>query len=373
MQDQTNSLLRQTINADFEKHIPNIYIKQIEKTKNTDSVHFQQLKGLHCFYRLISANLPNNYLTKSGIRMDPREDMFCKNPYETGIIENMSILLEKQFFDCVALLYSGSYRPIMTILRYMLELAAVASTSIIDKKQLTGEDGDLRKGMSHIQFASFLISNFEARQKEPSARNIEEKRIVRCMQTLMEVPEQHAQHLKFKKSSGDEAIKKLYSGLSIYAHANIFQPLRWDGGFNDTCINETGLFVGMVTSEGYHRSLRAILVAHEFIFYLLLVAAYENIGCYQLKLAKKFLDGFSDELSYLKSHISFPSIENLIKHPPKINFLNTQKYIELDNRDEYDETDECPNCGDPMYVPNEECVSCHIIKFRGTETWHSIF
>ena len=128
MANSTYDDLKKEQNDRFEKHIPDIFIQQIKNTKSANDMHFQQLKKLHYFYNVIYRDVPTDYLSKSCIRLDSRTNMFCKSPYDEGTFKNMIILLEKQFFDCISLLYSGSYRPIMIILRYMLELVTITRT-----------------------------------------------------------------------------------------------------------------------------------------------------------------------------------------------------------------------------------------------------
>ena len=363
MVDSTYYDFKKEQNDRFEKHIPDIFIQQIKNTKSANDVHFQQLKKLHYFYNTIYRVAPGNYLSKSRIRLDSSVDMFCKSPYAEGAINNMIILLEKQFFDCISLLYSGSYRPIMIILRYMLELVTITSLSIIDKKQLTGKSDDEKKGMSYIQFEGFLSDSFEARKKEKSARNSDEEYMVRIMKSEKMIPEPYPQYLEFKGCLGNDAIKKLRNELSIYAHANIFQQLQFDGDLNDTCIEETGLFVGKINKAGYHKSLATILTTHKFIFYLLLVTIYEDVGYHQLQLAKNFFADIFDELSYLKPHINFSNIECLIKNPPNINLSNIPNTVKFDeDEDEYEDV-RCPHCESLLYYPNEECPMCHFNEF----------
>ncbi len=368
--------LRQELNDDFEKHIPSIYIRQINHTRNATKIHFPQLKSIHYLYGTFRFHHPRSYLSKSGIRIGTWDIPMCKNPYDEGTIENMLLFLEKQYFDCISLLFSGSYRPITIILRYMLELTTWSAVSILNKKKLTALSEDSKKAMSHIQFESFLSENFEKMQKlrSPETPN-EDKKSLNPIQSIQLIPEQFVRFLTFQNYSRNNAIKQLHSELSKYAHANIFRQLRWDGGDNETHIENIGLFVGKLNRESYHLCLNYILKTHEMIFYLLLVSTYENIGYYKKELAENLFTTMRKELVSVENNLKFKNLEKLLNSSPEIkHFVSDKETIEnhiisestgddeSDEDDEYEDLD-CPKCGESWHNPNEECISCHIFKY----------
>ena len=138
-------------------------------------------------------------------------------------------------------------------------------------------------------------------------------------------------------------------------HASTVEQLRYD--VNDvTHIGNTDLFIGKPCYKKYHEMLKLIINTHEIIFYLLLISAYENIGFYQPKHAKEFLDSLLDELIYLKPDVNFPMIENMIKKPPSIHSSQTQ-YDKLLSDSEWI-TYLCEDCESTLYFPIEKCI-CH--------------
>ena len=351
--------LRNNLSKEFDKYIPKIFIQHINQTKKIREKHFEQLKKIRYFYSIISLKLPRCYLSKSGfsIGCDRLEGMFCKNPYVDGIVENVAIFLEKQFFDCVSLLFVGSYRPIRGILRHMLELATWTSVSIIDAKKLSGKESDTTKAMSYIQFKDFLDTNFANMKKKKGPKiSKEDKNKLHTIEGIQSIPDPYIKYLKLDDLEGNRVIKNAYSELSSYMHAGMFEQLRYDTNYV-THIENTGLFIGKPSYEEYHASLRQILTTHEVIFYLLLISAYENIGFYQPKHAKEFLNSLLDELIYLKPDVNFLMIENMIKNPPSINPSETQ-YDELLKDNElfiY----VCGDCKNTLYFPTEKCFVCH--------------
>ncbi|KAF6243632.1 hypothetical protein C6988_02500 [Nitrosopumilus sp. b1] len=380
--DERSISLRTKLNNDFETHIPEIYIEQIKRTHNTTKKHFTQLKDIHYFCSIFIRNHPHSYLSKSGIRIGawPEASMFCKNPIDEGTVENMLIFLEKQFFDCVSLLFSGAYRPIMTILRYMLELTTWVTVSILNKKKLTKKLEDVEKAMSYIQFESFLIDNFENIQKIKSPKTKKkDKQSIQTIQGIQFCPEQYLKHLTYKYVKGNNAIRLLYSELSGFAHANIFQQLRWDGGDEQTHIEHIGLFVGKFNLDAYHFCLDYIIKTHEIIFHLLLVSSYANIGYYNKELADRLFLTMQNELTNVKQSLRFESIESLLIEKIPINqYIGTQdkEFVHTDEQEEIEDEDDediiCQKCNYPTHDPDEECITCHYLEFSRPSSNHPI-
>ena len=336
-------------NSDFNKHIPEIFYENIQKTFKNRKKHIEEIRTIHCFYRMIRYYHPFVYVSKSKIRIK-NDPVYCPMPRVDGTTENTIRLFEKQYFDIFYLLLGGMYRPIMIILRYMLEQSTWVAASVISKKILTGCAKDRNKAMSHSEFKHFLYNNMLNFQKNQS--NTQSR--LTTIHGIQKMPHKYIQHIGIlNDKSGFEAIKHLYSELSKYAHASIWLDLE-DNDDQPTHFERTKIYVARPSFTGYHKALKLIIESHRVIFYLLLITAYENVGYYNPNMAKDFFSNIKTRVDEMQSTIKFKDIVKLLKNPP-----STEHGFLKDNSNyNYDEEYEtCSKCGCEC-VCDEKCPGC---------------
>ena len=379
-QDHYNNIL-----SKFDDNVPNIFFERINDTNERQSKrHFSQLRGIYFFYRAFVYKLPSYYLSKSQIRVDNDSlaDMYCKNPYVDGTIENLVRILERQFFDIVYMFYGGTYRPIHVVLRYMLELTSWATVSIIDKKELTGRRHDRRNAMSFIEFEKFLETNLLNIEKKKHPLTNNKEKCLKTYEGLAEIPGEYVKFFKFDNYVGMNAIKLLLSKLSKYAHANIWSQLRSDGDDYHTNIDTNGLHMSVPSSEGYHRILPLMIQTHEIIFYMLFVASYENLIYFNKDYAKKFTKDIKELVEKLQpASLQLKSLNLAVENPisKKTNVVIENKKTKTVPDPNFDPViDEkreqvCAECKEEkICFENERCYFCHsheIGPSRSTEEY----
>ena len=354
MKDYYN-LIIDGANSDFNTHIPKIFYENIKNTFEDRKTHIEEIKTLHHFYRMIRYYHPTVYISKSKIR-HYNDSGFCPMPGVDGTVENAIRLFEKQYFDILYLLLGGMYRPIMIILRYILEQSTWIAASVIDKEVLTGDTREHNEAMSHIEFKHFLhtnMLNFEIKKANKKSR-------LRTISGIKEVP--YIQHINAANgTNGIEAIKYVYSELSKYAHANIWSDLQ-DNEDDPTHFENTNMYVAKPSFKGYHKILKLILESHKMIFYLLLIAAYENIGYYNPDTAEDFFKDIRMKVNKMQSKIMFKDIMKLLENPPSIGHGLLKKNCNDYDEEEKSEHDLCPKCGYEC-VCDEKCPACESNKY----------
>ena len=355
MKDYYNFVIDQVDNS-FDKHIPEIFYENIQKTFKNSDKHIKEIKTIHRFYRMIRYYHPSMYVSKSKIRIN-NDPAYCPMPRADGTAENAIRLFEKQYFDILYLLLGGVYRPIMIILRYMIEQSTWTAASVISKKILTGCSKDRNKAMSHSEFKHFLYNNMQNIQ----ANHFNGKFQRRITQGVQELPHKYIQHINMPNSkSGFESIKCFYSELSKYAHANIWTDLE-DSEDQPTHFERTHIYAARPSSKGYHETLKLIIDAHKIIFYLLLITAYENIGYRDLDLAKDFFKNIKIKVNKIQSKIKFEDISTLLKTPPNIECIFLKNKPTFDYDEEYET---CPDCGCESNMSGEKCPVCDSDKYH---------
>ena len=218
-----DDLIFKNIKSSYGKHIPNYFISNIKNTYENTKHHHFQLQDTQLIYRIILHSLPLRYISKSGIQVGDLGFSLCKDPFEHGIIEKSILLLEKQYFGAILLLLGGSYRPIMPILRYMIQITTWVAASILDRKSLTGNLEDVGKAMSEFEFEAFLKFNNDSFSKN-------KKTDFKPRQGVANIPFKFISKLpyKYKNEGGMRAIRRLYGDLSGYAHPNVLDNIRTD-------------------------------------------------------------------------------------------------------------------------------------------------
>lgn len=346
----------------YSEQVPRIFLNNIRITEE-GTKHFQQLKGMFVAYRGFQTAIPNVYLSKSQIRVGNYDDLYCKNPYPTGTAEDLLRGLERQFLEIVYLLYGGAYRSIHAILRYMLETTQMAALSIIDKKKLTGESRDESKSMSYVEFCKHLHDNTIAR---PDHRRNKKK--YDCRKENKHIPDLYIKHIKIGDKCGVDVLKLTFNDLSRHIHGSVWKSLRTDGDYDETGVEETGMFTPTLNLDEYHIILKKILWVHEIIFYLVFIAIYENLIYFNRDDAKTFAKKARAIEENLKNYkLQFPSLEKIISSPidKQIDDLGDIESCDTKFDPEYDDLiDErqgkvCKKCDTVIYFDYELCPSCH--------------
>ena len=251
----------------------------------------------------------------------------------------------------------------MSILRYMLEQSTWIAASIISKKILTNDASGRNKAMSHHEFKHFLYTNMQNFQKNKSDKDPKFKTII----GIQKLPYKYIEHIH-TMSNKNKTIEHLHSDLSKYVHANIWYDLEHpfdsdDSEGDPTHIGSMQIHVANPSSNGYHKSLKMILESHKIIFYLLLVAIYENIGYYNLDLAKQFFNDIRIRVAEMQSKVEFKNIMVLLDNPPDI------EHMVLDNSGycDYDaEYRVCSECGCEC-VDDKDCPTCEDVRYYISE------
>ena len=366
-QDYENNII-----SKFEKRIPGIFINNIRETYNKNEADLKKLKGIYFFYRELLYYLPPFYLSKSRIRVgdDPISTMFCKNPYEDGTTENLILHLEEQFFSALYLLLGGHYRPIHTILRYMLQYSNWVAASIIDKEKLTKDTNDNRKAMSVYEFASFLRNNRNALKLKNKSIKSKQEKTKKTITGIVDLPSRYVEFINIGNFNRMNAIRLLYSKLSEHAHASTWVTLRSDGADNDTSVGKTGLYTSIPDTNKHELSLFLLIKTHEIIFYMLFVTCYENLIYFHKEDAKSFSNSIKHSLKKLKRFgLEFPSLEKCIESPlpRRKNAIDwdeiTNPILDPDSAEDVEDASMvCALCRNYLSFEYELCCYCHMRK-----------
>lgn len=303
---------REHIEQQIGAIVPKIFIANIEKTHNHTN-DYEEIKSIFGLLHMMSYLHPQTYVSKSKIINDSNSE-YCKSPVANGTVENALRIFEKQYFDVICLLYCGTYRPIMVTLRQVLEQAACVTNSITNKEDLTDKYEDRGKAMSHMEFKNFLYhseKSYEKKQKDVSGR-----KKIRSGKYFFPKIEKYIKYIEYEGMKKTVALNHIYGKLSREAHANLWYEVD-DRNDDVHEPDQVQAYISNPNRKEYHRSLKIIIDVYKIVIYLLLVAAYINVGHYDKKTAKEFFDDMKYEIQQYPK-IKFNAIEKLLANPPNI-------------------------------------------------------
>lgn len=278
-------------------------IDELKKTHNhvVNSIHDRDLYVTLKFYSLIQQSMPAVYRAKCGCPVSNAYLGFCEDldyEYAEGIIENICLMLEKQFWEVIFSSYIGSYRSIRSSLRHMLQLTCWMTQAVINKEVLTRRLEDFNEAMDLYEFQQFLYENEQkynvrrdisnqnsskqksnANKKSDFNRAISDKPIEGI--TLKNLPKDLPLHIiKYANSDGRSAIQQLYGELSKHVHVNNLKQIKLGGE----------KFLPNHDKKEFHDSLNTIFRTHEIIFGLLIIAGFHELRYYSVSRSYDFIN-----------------------------------------------------------------------------------
>lgn len=349
-----------------ESIIPSIFINNIEQTSKRFH-HRKEIIGMISFLKMAAYLHPRWYISKSGVVVNS-ESEYCDYPNVNGIVENAFRIFEKHYFNIICMLYSGSYQTIMPALRRVLEQAAYITNSVTNKADFTGCISDKDMAMTYEELKNFVYYN-ELKIDHASSVIDPKDRWIKYTKNFFRI-EKYINYLEFDGRENMEALKYIFSKLSKWTHANTWNEII-DDDYNIHDPDKIHFYVSKPNSKEFHWALKTIIQVYEATLYMLLVAAYINVGYYDVKLAKYFFEDMSAEIK--TTSIKLPSIEKLFINPPFLEHhsmhMGLSAICSMCNvaiKDDY----RCPNCGMPHDV---ECKTCDYPMVFGTKCVHCDF
>ena len=339
----------------FSRNVPTVFLNEISKGAASFRIHLEDFKNLSYLLELVGNSMPGDYRAKCGHRVDNASMVLCKVRYVDGLVENVTLYLDRQLGEVIYTTLGGAYRSSAINLRHMLQLTCQATQAVVNKRYLTRSDSDEMKSMSIEDFEEFLGRNQES---------IESKRLRLAQMkgngrdttveglTLFGIPEDMMPSIECSKMTGRFAAKALYSQLSTYAHAGMWERVD---------ITEEEEFFPRHTREGFHSSLALIFETLDMILPLLLVTGFEEVSFYSKSRADDFIE------SCAKGFVGVdrPRLPNTSATLAKMRNRFTSDEITSD-RERLQTEDEaienrkivCSDCETPLYGDEKVCPMC---------------
>lgn len=335
-QNEAREFFMKRINA----QIPHIFISNIRTTVHTtNAAHKEDIVDMGSLLIMAGRQHPTWYVEKSGIGASPMPEL-CKSPFTEGTVQNALRNLEKEYFNVIGMLYCAAYRPIMPVLRQILEQASYVLNSITNKADFTGNPEDHGKALSHAEFENFryhkehlhdnAINGVVGNKWKPYGKSFKKIR-------------EHVPHIKFKDKEGYAVLKELYGYLSKSTHGNTWKVVS-DRDDNIHNIENISLYITSPNHREYHETLMMIFKTYEVSLYMLLRAAYLNIGYFDREKADEYFGDMRIEASRCRA---IPSIRNLLASPPAVE----------NHHMDMDEEEECPEC-ETTIIRGTKCPVC---------------
>lgn len=334
--DKFNELIKD----DFGIILPEYMAEELKKSLKhvENSVHHQELAETLQFYWLIRGSMPGLYRSKCGMPVCNSSQGFCEDlpfEYEEGMIENICLILEKQFWEVIFSIYVGSYRSVRSSLRHMLQLTCWMTQSIVNKGFFTEKPEDSNESMDLYEFQQFLHENeqrYNAKHKVPKQFDDKqksdqiEKKFPRPPEgiTLKKLPNDFPLHfIKSENFNGRPAIKELYSELSKHVHISNFKQIKLGIGKSE--------FLPSHKINEFHDCLKIIFRTHGIIFSLLIMAGYYDLRHYSVSNAYDFIDNILKESKKYKMQFKGAQkiLENFIKNIDKVEIARDRKNQEF--------------------------------------------
>lgn len=352
---------------EFGKDIPEIFIENIKNTCGVSPIHVEQLGTLAYLVCSMSSLHPRCYVSKSGVTYNAPLPPICEDYHTEGTVENALLIFEKQYFDLICLLYTGSYRPIMPVLRQMLEQAAQVLNSITNKKDFTSKDEDYGMAMTYDQFTLFLLENKKLHKK--SYRNSlkaagHPKSKLTIYRKNFQNIDDYIKHIKYGKTNGSRALDLIFENLSTWVHANLWQEINNRGAHMHE-YDKTHFYISRPNREEYHHFLEYIIIVCEMIICMFLAASYVDVGHYNIERAKKYFENIKSVI-HGRNAPKLTMVRNLLDDPPLVQNgrLCDGISITCDCGTEVIDDFKCPSCNDILFIDCGSCNMPHIIGSR---------
>ncbi|MDA8002079.1 MAG: hypothetical protein MPL62_12425 [Alphaproteobacteria bacterium] len=353
--------IREGTYQNAESIIPDVFIDNIKQTSNERSIHKKEIINMICLSKMAAYLHPRWYISKSGVEVDSTSE-YCKYPNVNGIVENAFRIFEKHYLDIICMLYAGSYEAIMTALRRGLERAAYITNSVTNKEDFTGRSAHKGRAMTYEELKNFVYYN--ERKSGRSSKDIKDPkdRWEKYRKDFSKIKD-YTKHIEFNGKKSTEALDDIFDNLSKWAHANMWNEIV-DGNPEIHNPDKIHLYMSKPNYEEFHTVLKEIKHVYEATLYMLLVAAYINVGYYNIESAKCFFEEMDTEIKTMS--IKLPSIEKLIADPPFLEFhslhvgLSTKcSECNMEIKNDY----RCDDCENIQYV---DCMVCNYPKVFGT-------
>lgn len=353
--------VREGAYQNVESIIPDVFINNIKETSDKRSIHMKEIIDMSLFLKMAAYHHPRWYISKSGVMVDS-DSSYCKSTNVNGIVENTFRIFEKHYFDIICMLYSGSYQTIMPALRKLLEQAACITNSVTNKADFTGIDSDKDMAMTYEELKNFLYYN-ELKIDHTSTSNIDSKdKWIRYTKKFCRI-KNYIKHIEFDGKENIDALNNIFSKLSKWTHANTWNEVI-DDNDNIHDPDKIHFYVSKSNSKEFHWALKAIMRVYEASLYMLLVAAYINVGYYDIQSSRRFFEEIGAEICTMS--IKLPSIQKLLADPPSLeqHSMHTGLSIRCSECDTEIKNDyRCPDCGD---IQDVNCGICDYPVIFGT-------
>ncbi len=354
-----------TTEDQFYQKVPSLFIEQIKFVSYRASYHIDELKNLEKLIRSLVDCMPKAYRSKSGRIVDNRTEVFiyCKIPYLDGIIENLAYYLDSEFGEVIFSIMGGAYRSSLITLRHMLQLSCWLLQAVTDKSGFTNELSDSGEAMDIEEFEEFLKENMRniAIRKSKQLRK-EERDKIRVYEglSLNDRASKVISQLTYKDKTGKQGIKQVYSDLSLFAHANLFERINLlEETENFFPAHDKDEFEGKEHRGRFHGTLNYIFKTMEIIICLLLHSAFEELSSYSAYRANCFLSEFATNVKSI-DHPKLKQINSTLEtlrarlNPEDVK--NDEKRISMYDSGEI----HCPICDETLF--DEGCPICQDIS-----------
>jgi len=348
--------IKRMMQDEFEKKVPSLFLEQINLACKKAAVHLGEFRHSAFLLQWARRSMPMDYRAKCGVRISNNDIGLCEITCDEGIIENISLYLERQLGELLYTTLGAAYRSSLLNLRHMLQIACWATQAIFNKKSLTQVDGDNKKSMDLAEFREFLERNLDRIGGGNTAMStLGGKKKTRTAQGIMlfDIPEKLLSFIDYDNRIGREAVKALYSDLSSYAHANSWEMVEL-GGEGET-------FFPTHTNQSFHDCMHLILKTMEVTLCLLLIAGFEELSFYSKARAHDFVLEFSSGFNSVER----PKFQNVsclldyLKGASPIEEIEEDR-VRIENETKKLEELEivCQECAQPLYGDEIECPFC---------------